>query len=1347
MSNKAFGILPGKEGHSTMRRTELLFLALICLSFIANAGEAVVTHEVPIGDHVSHVVIERKEPGGSGNAVTQPIGASSSVEQGEGAASTLERRETARETGRVEYLGNPFVERYPIGGIMPNGGRTDFARTVWDMEVWRGHVYFGVGDWGGNQGPVDLWYYDPQQCEFRTDFKVDEEGIDLFRLIGDALYIPGVDATESWDYGNLYRNEGGGWEKLRTLPWMVHVFDVEQYGGRIYAVGSCKFPGEEKSSPTVYCSEDNGFTWTRVEWVIGDGAAAAFKDVGLDEFLNNWVPRLFVFRDSLYAYGTYMPWFARLVDGQFVILPVHPFPDVIANSGVLCGEAPKRAIMDPWEARMDFLDTYRPCVSSWIQRITRFREEIFYVVWGWRATAVFEVFGTFRLSSMADGGIALVDTPDSSAQVVDLLVADDHLYLLANRTSESQREILVWRTEDLSAWETVFSVTSRTAASSFAVSDDWIYVGLGEYISDSGDAANHGDVFRLRFAPETDSLDICANLDSVRDESVIASLEGERTVDRPIPLDQIDWLASVNDDDDDDVGSPANHARMVEGTDDYGEYYGMAWNSPERTDLTLGGLDRFDRAGVRSIVLTLAADAPMEVAAVVGVAGEYCGNDWHYSIFDEALYVDVEPHEFRLPYAGFSDSAWGDCHGQLSERALEQAYDLILLPAPLSGELRVYSAGFSSSEQMTEWQEARLSDAEIEPVQYLGNPFLDRYPIGGITPSGGRTDFARSVWDMEVWRGHVYFGVGDWGRNQGPVDLWSYDPDQKVFGTDITVDEESVNLFKVIGDTLYMPGVDATESGDFGNIYRNDGTGWEKLRTLPWMAHVFDVELLDGRLYALGLCRFPEKEMGAPCAYCSEDNGFTWTRVEWVIGDGAAAAFKDVGLDEFLNNWVPRLFVFRDSLYAYGTYMPWFARLVDGRFVILPVHPFPDLMASCRSSCRDAPRNAITEPLDDRIAFLNTWEPCVSSWIERVTCYRDEVMYLVRGVRGVILRGPFGVESFGLIRLSGMYDGGISPVDTPDPLAQVVDLFVTDAHLYALANRMSGSQREILVWRTADLVEWETVFSVTSRTAASSFAVSDDWIYVGLGEYISDSGDAANYGDVYRIYAEVTPGNSKEPVDLDSVRQQTALSAAHQSASLLPPLDWYNQNTPFGHVSSIDDLAAARAAAYALPGLSLYELLLLAQRNTSNPEGAASLLALARRVGEGSDTITALLDLVSSVIPALEEAVLANTDSACFIKLTEQLDGRTTSPINDTFVYMVGPDGLTRVYHPDADGQFIVLDAPTGELVFLADYHEFFAYSVFHGGNGCSAELAYEDPDELSKQIPRNVEVELPDAD
>ena len=156
----------------------------------------------------------------------------------------------------LEWIGNPIADR-PYT-----------ARGIRDLQVWRGRVYLGYGDWYANLGPIDIWYYDPIASDFFTETvyvsperpaaPVDEESIDRYCVIDGDLYIPGTDPRDSWDFGNFYRNDGTGWVKKRTIPAGLHAFDMRRFQGWLFvAIG----PNDGKA---LKASDDDGETWVPV---------------------------------------------------------------------------------------------------------------------------------------------------------------------------------------------------------------------------------------------------------------------------------------------------------------------------------------------------------------------------------------------------------------------------------------------------------------------------------------------------------------------------------------------------------------------------------------------------------------------------------------------------------------------------------------------------------------------------------------------------------------------------------------------------------------------------------------------------------------------------------------------------------------------------------------------------------------------------------------------------------------------------------------------------------------------------------------------------------------------------
>ncbi len=163
----------------------------------------------------------------------------------------------------------------------------------------------------------------------------------------------------------------------------------------------------------------------------------------------------------------------------------------------------------------------------------------------------------------------------------------------------------------------------------------------------------------------------------------------------PVRLTYLTWVASHNDDT--DPSRSDSFARVVEGIDAEGGYFGMEWESPERTDLSLNGVDRVNRSETRSIVLRLSASDPMEVLVGIAVAGDYCGSTWRHAGADP-VQIGPEPRDYKFTVQSFVDGLSGSCEGALPFDALEKLTSIFLLPTPTTGEIRVYAVRLAGSD-------------------------------------------------------------------------------------------------------------------------------------------------------------------------------------------------------------------------------------------------------------------------------------------------------------------------------------------------------------------------------------------------------------------------------------------------------------------------------------------------------------------------------------------------------------------------------------------------------------------------------------------------------------------------
>lgn len=160
---------------------------------------------------------------------------------------------------------------FEVIGTPTSYNQTANHRSIWDLQYWHGRIYIGHGDWDANTGPVQALYLDTSENVVVHDqgFMFDDEAVHTFRVINDVLFALGADAKESWDFGNIYvKEQDNPWEKLRSLPRGVHVFDIGFSAGTFIASGS-----DDKTAGIVWTSGGGFRSWTVSNSFTAPGSA------------------------------------------------------------------------------------------------------------------------------------------------------------------------------------------------------------------------------------------------------------------------------------------------------------------------------------------------------------------------------------------------------------------------------------------------------------------------------------------------------------------------------------------------------------------------------------------------------------------------------------------------------------------------------------------------------------------------------------------------------------------------------------------------------------------------------------------------------------------------------------------------------------------------------------------------------------------------------------------------------------------------------------------------------------------------------------------------------------------
>ena len=183
---------------------------------------------------------------------------------------------SARPDPRVEYVGDPL-------GAWRTDPSEAHARNIWDLQAFDGRLYVGYGDAVVNTGPTFVIAFDPVRREFDREVSLNEEAIYLYRVIGDRLFVPGVDAYRLPD-GALHVRDRAGWTK-RHLASVVHANDVAVHGERL-----CVAVQNSLNVGGVACSRDDGATWKTLDtaswrstslFTLGDALYVGSHDSGV----------------------------------------------------------------------------------------------------------------------------------------------------------------------------------------------------------------------------------------------------------------------------------------------------------------------------------------------------------------------------------------------------------------------------------------------------------------------------------------------------------------------------------------------------------------------------------------------------------------------------------------------------------------------------------------------------------------------------------------------------------------------------------------------------------------------------------------------------------------------------------------------------------------------------------------------------------------------------------------------------------------------------------------------------------------------------------------------------------
>ena len=348
-------------------------------------------------------------------------------------------------TDRLQNLGIPLIDRYPDGRIT----QSTYARNVWDMKYHDGKVFFGSGNSANtgpspNAGPAEVWEIDPATGAAQLSYKIGGEQADLFRVFSDGcLYVPDHDPPGTSSYNCYYkRDTSGNWSNGGWLTGEVHVYDMAEFDGKMFACGSGNY---------LWCSEDGGANWYQQKRYPLAGRKYAFLPYG----------------DQLMTSTSYYDW----------------------NSGDVFrywNKAQKIwAVPDPISAARAFPDQSNlPGNDLKLVRPAQFGNKCLYIGAYEFNDHQNDPFGAY-VSTFDGTKFSATAIPAATGQVPwDILVKDGVVYLLVQDKTllaNTDRRYVnrVFASTDAASWTELFSFRATTFAMSFEKVGDTFYFGMG----------------------------------------------------------------------------------------------------------------------------------------------------------------------------------------------------------------------------------------------------------------------------------------------------------------------------------------------------------------------------------------------------------------------------------------------------------------------------------------------------------------------------------------------------------------------------------------------------------------------------------------------------------------------------------------------------------------------------------------------------------------------------------------------------------------------------------------------------------------------------------------------------
>ena len=433
-------------------------------------------------------------------------------------------------TERLVDLGNKPAESRQRG----------VSRNLWDLQLFDGKIYLGMGSTVDDRGPIPVWAYDhaARRWNDAPETIVDLEAIELYRVIDGQLYIPAADPKEKATEGSKFyrRRTDGQWAHMVSVRPLhtAHIRDLAGASGSIIGVGNSRDPhrmvNAKPSAIAISTRMIDTQPTTRNQIGLfrsaisleppGQSGGRVDADTSQRNRVGNWLFSVFQLHDGLYASTRWLSWASDNPEPVGLYAPrpeyppqVPPFPTVLRwepslqEFAALPADELDRLV--PESPDRDPQTTLRPF------KPTLFGELWFAPLRSYSLTragyqSLYNMSADFVVKP-ADGPGLRVTLPNPDALGEAVVVDDDQLYVLSNaRQASGDYRVAVYaltladaRAErlnadsglDKTAWREVLYFTSTNLARSFAKVNSTWYFGLGMAFGEAAESA--GALLRL----------------------------------------------------------------------------------------------------------------------------------------------------------------------------------------------------------------------------------------------------------------------------------------------------------------------------------------------------------------------------------------------------------------------------------------------------------------------------------------------------------------------------------------------------------------------------------------------------------------------------------------------------------------------------------------------------------------------------------------------------------------------------------------------------------------------------------------------------------------------------------